>query len=140
MIVLDTNVISEPLRSRPDARVISWLDGQALETLYLTTITVAEIRYGIASLPDGQRKQTLAERIEGEVLPHFAGRILCFDEPATRAYAELRSVARSHGVAIGDYDALIASIAADRGFAVASRDVSPFRALGVAVFNPFETA
>jgi toxin FitB len=99
VIILDTNVISEPLRSRPGAGVIAWLDAQVVETLYLTTISLAEMRYGIACLPDGRRRQRLHDRFEGEFVPLFHGRILAFDEPATTAYAALRARARMRGVA-----------------------------------------
>lgn len=137
MIILDTNVISEPLRPGPDQRVIAWLDAQAPATLHLTTISLAELRYGIAVLPAGARHRRLDDRFENEVLPVFAGRILPFDEDATAEYAELRATARAAGRAIGDLDALIAGIARAAGFAVASRDIAPFEAAGVRVVNPF---
>jgi len=138
VIILDTNVISEPLRAKPGAGVVAWLDAQAVETLYLTTISLAEVRYGIACLPKGARRQKLHDRFEGEFLPLFHGRTLAFDEPATTAYAALRAQARAQGRAIGDFDALIASIASARGFTVATRDTAPFEVAGVAVVNPFD--
>lgn len=138
MIILDTNVVSEPLRPSPDQAVVAWLDAQMAETLFLTSITLAEVRYGIAALPSGQRRTSLGERLEGEVLPLFAGRILSFDEPATREYATIRAQTRAAGLAIGDFDALIASIATAHRFGVATRDVAPFEAAGIAtVINPF---
>lgn len=138
MIILDTNVLSEPLRPSPDARVVEWLDAQVAETLFLTTVTLAEVRHGIAALPDGKRKRGLGERFEDEVVPLFAGRVLAFDEPATHEYAALRTRARSAGLAIGDFDALIASIARAQRFGVASRDTAPFEAAGVvSVIDPF---
>jgi toxin FitB len=140
VIILDTNVISEPLRGRPSADVVAWLDAQAVETLYLTTISLAEVRYGIACLPKAGRRQKLLDRFEGEFLPVFHGRTLAFDEPATTAYAALRAQARAKGRAIGDFDALIASIASATGFTVATRDTAPFEAAGVAVVNPFAEA
>ncbi len=138
MIILDTNVISEPLRPSPSARVVAWLDAQVVDTLYLTTITLAEVRYGIACLPEGGRRQRLHDRFEGQFVPLFRGRTLAFDEPATTAYAALRARARTQGRAIGDFDALIASIASATGFMVATRDTTPFEAAGVAVVNPFD--
>jgi hypothetical protein len=140
VIILDTNVISEPLRPKPGAGVVAWLDAQAVETLYLTTISLAEVRYGIAWLPDGRRRQKLHDRFEGEFLPLFRGRTLAFDEPATTAYATLRVQARAQGLVIGDFDALIASIASATGFTVATRDTAPFEAAGVTVVNPFDEA
>jgi predicted nucleic acid-binding protein len=109
-----------------------------VETLYLATITLAEVRYGIACLPKGGRRQKLHDRFEGQFVPLFHGRTLAFDETATTAYAALRARARAQGRAIGDFDALIASIASATGFMVATRDTAPFEAVGVAVINPFD--
>jgi len=139
VIILDTTVLSEPLRPAPSPDVVRWLDAQAVETLHLTTIALAEVRYGIAALPDGRRKQVMNERFEDEVIPLFRERILPFEDDASMAYARLRSLARANGLAIGDFDALIAAIAAARGFWVATRDTSPFIAAGVPVVNPFES-
>lgn len=137
MIVLDTNVVSEPLRVAPSDAVITWLDAQVVETLYITTVTLAEIRFGIAALTPGRRAHDLGRRFEDQVVPKFLGRILSFDEPATRTYAELRAKARIRGIAIGDMDALIASIALVHAHAVATRDTAPFKRVGLAVINPF---
>lgn len=138
MIVLDTNVVSEPLRSRPHSAAVDWLDRQVIETLYLTTITLAELRFGVASLPAGRRRDRLGARIEDEVIGAFTGRILAFDEPASVAYATLRTRARDQGLALGAADAYIAGIVAAHGFAIATRDRAPFEAAGVAVIDPFD--
>lgn len=138
MIVIDTNVLSEPLRPSPDPRVVAWLDAQIVDTLFLTTVTLAEVRFGLAALPTGRRRTALTARFEADVLPLFADRILAFDEPATREYATLRARARAAGAALGDFDALIASIANAHGFGIASRDTAPFLAAGVpTVIDPF---
>jgi predicted nucleic acid-binding protein len=89
MILLDTNVVSEPLRPAPDTRVIEWIDAQPLETLFLSSIPVAELRAGVALLPAGKRRTRLRESLEKWVLPLFAGRALPFDLGCTPAYAEL---------------------------------------------------
>src|SRR5262245_58099992 len=91
VIILDTNVISEPLRPRPGPGVVAWLDAQAVETLYLTTISLAEVRYSIACLPRGARRNKLHDRFEADFLPLFHGRTLAFNEPAAAAYAALRA-------------------------------------------------
>lgn len=137
MIILDTNVVSEPLRPAPAPEVVVWLDDQIIETLHLTAISVAELRFGVAALPSGRRQRSLREALEDAVLPLFAGRVLAFDEPAALAYADLRARARAHGRAIATVDAYIAAIATAHGFAVATRDVSPFESVGVPVVNPF---
>lgn len=137
MILLDTNVVSEPLRAAGDANVLAWIDAQIIETLYLSTISLAELRFGIAALPEGKRRDTLHSSLELRVLPLFAGRILSFDDPASQSYATLRARARVAGLAIAPADGYIAAIAATHGFAVATRDTSPFEAAGVAVINPW---
>ncbi|MGY6771136.1 PIN domain-containing protein, partial [Komagataeibacter sp. NFXK3] len=105
---------------------------------FLSAVTVAELRFGIGAMPTGRRRSVLHERLEQEVLPLFAGRVLSFDLAASQAYAELMVRARSEGRAIGKADGYIAATAASRGYVVASRDVSPFEAAGVRVLNPWE--
>lgn len=138
MILLDTNVVSEPLRAAPDARVIEWIDAQPLETLFLSAITVAELRAGVALLPAGRRRTGLARSLETRVLPLFAGRVLPFDLACTQAYAALMAAARAAGLAIASADGYIAAIAAANGLAVATRDTGPFRAAGAAVIDPWQ--
>ncbi len=140
MILLDTNVLSEPLRQAPEPQVIAWIDAQAMETLFLSAITVAELRAGVALLPAGKRRAGLQENLEKRVLPLFAGRVLPFDLPCTQAYAALMAKARSAGLAVATADGFIAAIAAANGFAVATRDTHPFEAAGVAVINPWAQA
>jgi predicted nucleic acid-binding protein len=138
MILLDTNVVSEPLRRVPEARVIEWIDAQPLETLCLSAITVAELRAGVAMLPAGKRQAGLRENLEKRVLPLFVGRVLPFDVACTQAYAKLMAKARAAGLAIATADGYIAAIAAANGFTIATRDTSPFEASGVDVINPWE--
>jgi len=107
VIILDTNVIYEPLRPAPDPHVVEWLDAQVIETLYLTTISLAEVRLGIATLPRGARQRKLHERFEEDVLPLFSGRVLAFDEPASASYSELRARARSEGRALGGFGEVV---------------------------------
>lgn len=137
MILLETNVVSEPLKTSSDPNVLAWIDAQMIETLYLTTISLAELRFGIAALPEGKRRDTLHTRFEQQVFPLFAGRILPFDESASRAYAMLRAPARAAGQAIAPADGYIAAIASAHGFTVATRDTSPFEAAGLTVINPW---
>ena len=137
MILLDTNVISELWRLQPDPAVLAWVDAQAIETLCLSAITVAELRFGVAAMPEGKRQAVFHERLEREVLPAFSGRVLPFDLQASQAYAELMAKARAHGQAIGMADGCIAAIAAAQGLMVATRDQAPFRAAGVRVIDPW---
>lgn len=137
MIVLDTNVISEPLRPEPDPQVVAWLDKQHVETLCLTAITLAELRYGIAALPEGRRKRVLSDRLETETLPLFAGRILPFDDAASRTYARLQSSARTVGTPMSAMDGLIAAICATHRCALATRNTADFRSTGLTVIDPW---
>ena len=137
MILIDTNVVSEPLRKAPEARVVDWIDAQPVETLYLSAITVAELRFGVASLPAGKRRDALHRDVETHVLSLFAGRVLAFDMAASRDYAELMAKAREAGSAIGKADGYIAATAAAHGMMVATRDTEPFEAAGVRVINPW---
>ncbi|MEP7101485.1 MAG: type II toxin-antitoxin system VapC family toxin [Burkholderiales bacterium] len=138
MILLDTNVVSEPLRLGPDTRVIAWIDAQPLETLFLSAITVAELRAGVALLPAGKRRAGLQESLETRMLPLFAGRVLPFDLACTQAYADLMAKARASGLAVASADGYIAAIAAANGFAVATRDTGPFAAAAVEVIDPWQ--
>jgi toxin FitB len=137
MILLDTNVVSEPLRLNPEPSVLVWMDAQNIETLYLSAISVAELRFGVAALPIGKRRENLSNSLEQRVLPLFNGRILPFDLAASDAYAILRARARFEGKAIGMSDGYIAAIAISNGLAVASRATAPFNAARLKVINPW---
>lgn len=137
MVLLDTNVLSEAMKPEPDASVRAWLDAQAAETIWLTSVTVAEILFGIGALPDGRRKAALAAVFQ-DVLSLFSGRILPFDEAAARRYAEIAVSARAAGRGLATPDGYIAAIAAAQGFLVATRDVTPFVAGGLDVINPWQ--
>lgn len=137
MIVLDTNVVSEAMKPESHPAVRAWLDNQAAETLYLSSVTVAELLFGIAALPAGKRKNMLTEAVDG-LLALFRDRVLPFDTDAARHYAELAMLARTSGRGFPTPDGYIAAIAASRGFIVASRDAAPYTPAGVTVINPWE--
>lgn len=137
MIVLDTNVVSEAIKPSPQPAVQAWLDRQVAETLYLPSVTVAELLFGVSVLQAGRRKQALVEAVTG-VLTLFQDRVLPFDVEAARHYAELAIKARASGRGFPTPDGYIAAIAASRGFIVATRDVAPFVAAGVTVISPWD--
>jgi predicted nucleic acid-binding protein len=139
VILLDTNVVSEPLKPDADPTVVAWIDAQVIETLYLSTVSVSELRYGIAVLPDGKKKQSLRTSLDERILPLFESRILSFDRNAAEMCADLRARARAAGQGIGTADSYIAGIAAANGLTVATRDTQPFEAIGTAVINPWKT-
>ncbi len=139
MILLDTNVVSEAMKPSPEPAVRAWLDAQAPETLYLSSVTVAELMFGIGALPKGRRKEMLAAAFDG-VLDFFQPRILPFDTGAARRYAVLAVKARAAGRGFPTPDGYIAAIGAAHGFQIASRDTSAFKAVGLTVIDPWNAA
>ena len=137
MIVLDTNVVSEAMKPEPNHAVRAWLNDQSADTLYLSSVTLAELLFGIGALPAGKRKDMLAQALDGLMLL-FRDRVLPFDADAARQYAELAVTAKTSGRGFPTPDGYIAAIAASRGFIVASRDTAPYEAAGIPVINPWE--
>lgn len=136
MILLDSNVVSEAMKPEPHPAVRDWLDAQAAETLFLCSITIAELMFGNGALPKGKRKDKLATAFAG-VLDLFDQRILHFDTEAALRYADLAVKARAAGRGFPTPDGYIAAIAAAHQFAVASRDTSAFIAAGLIVIDPW---
>lgn len=140
MIVLDTNVISEPMRRVPDDAVVGWLNGQKDTALFTTSVTVMELRFGVARLPEGKRKADLWEVLDFTLSRLIGPRILPFDTAAAIEAAQIAALAEADGAPIGPADGQIAAIARTHGFAVATRDTAPFQRAGLTVINPWETA
>jgi toxin FitB len=136
MILLDTDVLSEPLRRQPHPSVLAWLDEQVAETLFVSTVTQAEMAFGVACMPEGRRRESLEAAVQAS-MDAFEGRILAFDAAAARRYGALAARARAAGQGLPLPDGYIAAIAAAHGFIVASRDVAPYRAAGIEVIDPF---
>lgn len=130
-------MIAEPMRPRPDVKVVAWLDRQAPESLFTTAITLSELLLGVELLPAGKRKVQLKKELARTLSMSFADRILPFDERAARWYAEAIAWARLGGRAIAVADGQIAGIAISHGFSVATRDGSPFVAASVPVIDPW---
>ncbi len=136
MIVLDTNVVSEPLRKAPENKVVEWLDNQSAETLYITAVTRAELSFGVLRLPNSKRKNALMAQIES-VLALFEGRTLDFDSEAADKLAQIAADCEKKGKRAQAPDAYIAACAATHGFAVATRNAKHFEHLGVRVIDPW---
>ncbi|MYD95201.1 MAG: type II toxin-antitoxin system VapC family toxin [Chloroflexi bacterium] len=137
MVVLDTNVVSELMRASPTLEVVEWLDAQQTRDLFVTSVTEAEIRAGMAVLPEGARRRGLvaaAERVFGNL---FAGRVLSFDSAAARAYAEIFATRQAAGRPLSLADGQIAAIARSRGKAVVTRNVGDFEGAGVELVDPW---
>jgi predicted nucleic acid-binding protein len=136
MILLDTNVVSEAMKPAPDESVQAWLDEQVAETLYISSITIAELMFGIGALPKGRRKDKLADALNG-VIELFENRVLPFDIGAAQHYAGLAVKVRAAGKGFPTPDGYIAAIAASQGFVVATRDATAFHAAGLNVIDPW---
>jgi len=137
LILLDTCVVSEPLKPRPEPRVLNWLDDQAAESLYLSTVSLAELLAGVSALPTGRRRSALSEELSRVIDRLFAGRILAFDQVAADQFPAIVTSARKRGFTISFADAQIAAIAAAHAFAIATRDTAPFLAAGVPIIDPW---
>ena len=138
MILLDTNVVSEATRPRPDMGVVAWLNEQRWDTLYLCAPVLAELRYGVARLADGRRKDVLASAIHEIESNLYRGRILPFDQAAAVIYGDLVAKQERQGRRMEQIDAMIAAIALVHGATVATRDIDDFADLGLELINPFE--
>jgi len=137
MIVLDTNVLSEIMRPRPSPAVLQWVAAQEPLSVFTTTITRAEILYGIEILPPGKRRTALRAAVESMLAEEFGSRILPFDEDAAHAFATIASRRQTLGSPISQFDAMIAGIASSRHAAVATRNVRDFQDCGIPVVDPF---
>jgi hypothetical protein len=139
VIILDTNVVSALMLAVPDARVVEWLDGQAAESIWLTSITTFEIGYGIALLPRGKRRSALEEAFAASLATDFGERVLPFDEDAARHAVLAATRARREGSHIDIRDVQIAGIAMARRAVVATRNRKHFEAFGVKLVDPWES-
>ncbi len=138
MILLDTNVLSELMKPDPNSKVVSWISIKSPASLFISTITQAEILYGLALLPEGQRKNSLQEAAQAMFIEDFRERILPFDMDAAESYASIASHRRSTGQPISQFDAQIAAIARSRSGSIATRNVGDFMNCGIEVMNPWE--
>lgn len=139
MVVVDTPVVSELMRHEPDPKVLTWLDRRPTRELFVTAVTEAEVRTGIAFLPDGARRRGLAEAAERVFGDLFAGRILPFDSAAARIYAEIAAARRLSGHPLSQPDGQIGAIARCQSMAVATRNVRDFEGIGIELINPWIT-
>lgn len=137
MFLIDTNVISELMRATPAPSVLNWFSTQDPSALYLSAVTEAELRTGIAILPAGQRREGLKAALDATLAVDFEGRILPFDTDAAKTYAEIAAGRRSSGRPIPDADCQIAAIARAAGMPVATRNTRDFEGCGVDVINPW---
>lgn len=137
MIVLDTNIVSELMKSAPAAAVAAWIADQPATSLYTTSVTQAEILHGIMLLPSGKRRSALEAAAEAMFEADFGGRVLPFASEAARAYAQIAAQRRRSGRPISQFDAQIAAIASASRASVATRNVADYEGCGIKVLNPW---
>ena len=137
MIILDTNVVSEFMTSPPSPVVLEWLNAQEPASLYITSISVAEICFGLQAMPQGRRRRLLEDRFEQFIAAAFSSRLLRFDEAAARVFGEIKAYRKKIGRPLSDFDGQIAAIARVHGFSIATRNLADFEHCLVDLVNPF---
>ena len=137
MIVLDTNVVSEPLKPAPAPAVLRWLDAQEPQTLYITSVVWAELLAGVAALPQGRRRTALTKALKEQVLSLFGSRVLPFDMVAAEGFAKNHASAQAQGNPIGFADCAIASTASAHEYALATRNTRDFKGIDVVLIDPW---
>ncbi len=134
----DSNVVSEVMRPQPADTVLSWLDRHSDGSLLISSVTIAEICYGLRILPMGQRRHTLETKFEQFVAEGFSGRVISFDETAARAYAEIMGLRKEKGRPMSLPDGQIAAIARVNQLSLATRNMTDFEDCGIELVNPFD--
>ncbi|MDZ7683855.1 MAG: type II toxin-antitoxin system VapC family toxin [Gammaproteobacteria bacterium] len=137
MILVDTNVVSEVMRPKPSGVVLDWLNTTPTATLYISSISIAEIEFGLQSLPDGQRRDFLTKRFEQFIEQGFEHRTLYFDAAAAFAYGDIMGRCRRAGRPMSILDGQIAAITMANHATLATRNVGDFSASGIDVINPW---
>jgi predicted nucleic acid-binding protein len=139
MILLDTNVLSEVVRPQPAPQVLAWLAAQEPLAVFTTSITQAEVLYGVARLPDGKRKAALAAAVELIFVQEFQGRVLAFDEQTAPWFASISAVHERAGIGLSQMDAMIASIARLHRATLATRNIVDFQHCEIKLINPWDS-
>lgn len=136
--LLDTNVISELVKPHPDANVTSWIEGTDESLLYLSVLTLGEIRRGVAALPQSRRRATLEAWLDKDLRARFEERILAIDQEVADRWGLLTAAARNNGIVLPVIDGLLAATALEHNLTLVTRDTGQIPSMGVAVFNPWE--
>lgn len=136
--LLDTNIISELVKPKPEANVTQWVENTDESLLYLSVLTLGEIRRGIAALPQSRRRATLEAWLDKDLRARFEGRILVIDEEVADRWGLLTAAARNSGIALPVIDGLLAATALEHNLTLVTRDTGQIPSMGVAVFNPWE--
>jgi predicted nucleic acid-binding protein len=136
--LLDTNIISELVKPKPEANVTEWVENTDESLLYLSVLTLGEIRRGIAALPQSRRRATLEAWLDKDLRTRFEGRILVIDQEVADRWGLLTAAARNMGIVLPVIDGLLAATALEHNLTLVTRDTGQIPSMGVAVFNPWE--
>jgi predicted nucleic acid-binding protein len=136
--LLDTNIISELVKPKPEANVTEWVENTDESLLYLSVLTLGEIRRGIAALPQSRRRATLEAWLDKDLRTRFEGRILVIDQEVADRWGLLTAAARNSGIVLPVIDGLLAATALENNLTLVTRDTGQIPSMGVAVFNPWE--
>lgn len=136
-ILLDTNVLSEVTRPAPDARVLQWLDGLDEDRSFISVISIAEIRRGVALMDEGRKREALAEWLTRDLPQRFDQRVLPVDEPVALAWGDLLGLAKRRGRGLSSMDGLIAATAIAQDLTLATRNTRDFEGFGIELFDPW---
>ena len=136
-LLLDTNVLSEVTRPAPDARVLDWLDGLDEDRSFISVVSIAEIRRGVALMDEGRKREALAEWLARDLPQRFEQRVLPVDEPVALAWGDLMGLAKRHGRGLSSMDGLIAATAIAQELTLATRNTKDFEGLGIELFDPW---
>ncbi len=136
--LLDTNCISELVRNKPEPRVLEWMEAADESLLYLSVLTLGEIRKGVAGLPRGKRQTQLEMWLELDLQARFSGRILSIDAPIADRWGLMAAEAKGKGRALSAIDGLLAATALQHSLTIVSRNISDFANKQVSTLNPWE--
>jgi toxin FitB len=136
--LLDTNIISELVKPKPQANVTEWVENTDESLLYLSVLTLGEIRRGIAALPQSRRRATLEAWLDKDLRARFEGRILAIDQEVADRWGLLTAAARNSGIVLPVIDGLLAATALEHNLTLVTRDTGQIPSMGVAVFNPWK--
>lgn len=138
MIILDTNIVSEMMKANSSKAVLNWMDQREAIQLFITTITIAEISYGLHALPNGNRRKSLEEAFNRAIMNAFKHRILPFEESSAYIYGKIMGRRKKLGQPLRVPDGQIAAITLSQGFSLATRNSRDFSNCDINLINPFE--
>lgn len=136
-VLLDTNVLSEVTRPEPDARVLNWLDGLDEDRSFISVVSIAEIRRGVALMDEGRKREALAEWLARDLPQRFEQRVLPVNEPIALAWGDLMGLAKRRGRGLSSMDGLIAATAIAQQLTLATRNTRDFEGFGIELFDPW---